>query len=298
VWNKARQLSEEIKESRVSYFLLLPYVGYFFVFMAYPLLFAFYLTFHEWAIISPQRPFVGLQNYIHLLHDEVFWTSIRNVLVYLSINLPAQMILSLLLALLVNQKLRFRGFFRSVFFMPSVVSGVVVSTVFLWLYSPQFGLLNYYLGMIGIPPQRWITSVSQAMPSISLMASWRQVGYFAVIYLAGLQAIPPVLYKASSVDGASGWYQFWHITLPLLNPTILLVLMVSTIWGFLVFTEPFVMTEGGPLNATTTPALYLYFEAFRYLRMGYAATIGVVLGVIILIMNVVEKKWVEREIPY
>jgi len=296
--SRLRSLFDEAKESRTSYLLLLPYVVYFLAFLAYPLLFAFYLTFHEWAIIAPEKPFVGLRNYARLLQDDVFWTSMKNVLVYLSINLPAQMILSLALALLVNQKIRFRGFFRSVFFMPSVVSGVVVSTVFLWLYSPQFGLLNYYLGKIGIPPQRWITSVSQAMPSISLMASWRQVGYFAVIYLAGLQAIPPVLYKASAVDGANSWRQFWHVTLPLLNPTILLVLMVSTIWGFLVFTEPFVMTEGGPLHATTTPTLYLYKEAFSYLRMGYAATVGVVLGLIILVINVVEKKWVEREIAY
>ena len=295
---RLRNLFQEARESKTSYLLLLPYVVYFLAFLAYPLLFALYLTFHEWAIIVPQKPFVGLANYARLLNDDVFWTSMKNVLVYLSINLPAQMILSLALALLVNQKIRFRGFFRSVFFMPSVVSGVVVSTVFLWLYSPQFGLLNYYLGMIDIPPQRWITSVSQAMPSIALMASWRQVGYFAVIYLAGLQAIPPVLYKASAVDGANAWRQFWHVTLPLLNPTILLVLMVSTIWGFLVFTEPFVMTEGGPLHATTTPTLYLYFEAFRYLRMGYAATVGVVLGLIILVINIVEKKWVEREIAY
>jgi multiple sugar transport system permease protein len=295
---RLKRLLEEVRESRISYVLLLPYVVYFLVFLAYPLLFAFYLTFHEWVIIVPEKPFVGLQNYIRLLHDDVFWASMKNVLVYLSINLPAQMILSLALALLVNQQIRFRGFFRSVFFMPSVVSGVVVSTVFLWLYSPQFGLLNYYLGMIGIPAQRWISSVRQAMPSIALMSSWRQVGYFAVIYLAGLQAIPPVLYKASSVDGAKTWQQFWHITLPLLNPTILLVLMVSTIWGFLVFTEPFVMTEGGPLYATTTPTLYLYFEAFRYLRMGYAATVGVVLGLFIMIINIVEKKWVEREVSY
>ena len=295
---RLKNLLEEVRESRISYVLLLPYVVYFLIFLAYPLLFAFYLTFHEWVIITPEKPFVGLENYIRLLHDEVFWASMKNVLVYLSINLPAQMILSLALALLVNQQIRFRGFFRSVFFMPSVVSGVVVSTVFLWLYSPQFGLLNYYLGMIGIPPQRWITSVHQAMPSIALMSSWRQVGYFAVIYLAGLQAIPPVLYKASSVDGANTWQQFWHITFPLLNPTILLVLMVSTIWGFLVFTEPFVMTEGGPLYATTTPTLYLYFEAFRYLRMGYAATVGVVLGLFIMIINIVEKKWVEREVSY
>jgi ABC-type sugar transport system permease subunit len=295
---RLRSLVEEVKESRTSYLLLLPYVVYFLAFLAYPLLFAFYLTFHEWAIIAPEKPFVGLDNYVKLWHDDVFWTSMKNVLVYLSINLPAQVTLSLALALLVNQKIRFRGFFRSVFFMPSVVSGVVVSTVFLWLYSPQFGLLNYYLGKIGIPPLRWITSVDQAMPSIALMASWRQVGYFAVIYLAGLQAIPPVLYKAASVDGANGWRQFWHVTLPLLNPTILLVLMVSTIWGFLVFTEPFVMTEGGPLHATTTPALYLYKEAFSYLRMGYAATVGVVLGLIILVINMVEKKWVEQEIAY
>ena len=295
---RLKYLYEEVRENKISYVLLLPYVVYFLIFLAYPLIFAVYLTFHEWAIIAPEKPFVGLQNYIRLLHDDVFWASIKNVLVYLSINLPTQMILSLALALLVNQQIRFRGFFRSVFFMPSVVSGVVVSTVFLWLYSPQFGLLNYYLGMIGIPPQRWITSVSQAMPSIAIMSSWRQMGYFAVIYLAGLQAIPPVLYKASSVDGANAWQQFWHITLPLLNPTILLVLMVSTIWGFLVFTEPFVMTEGGPLFATTTPTLYLYFEAFRYLRMGYAATVGVVLGLFIMIINIVEKKWVEREISY
>jgi ABC-type sugar transport system permease subunit len=295
---KLNSLIQQIAEVRISYLLLLPYIIYFLVFLAYPLLLAVYLTFHEWAIITPEKPYIGLQNYIKLLHDDVFWLSLKNVLIYLSINLPAQMILSLALALLVNQKIRFRGFFRSVFFMPTVVSGVVVSMVFLMLYSPQFGLLNYYLGKLGIPPQRWITSVSQAMPSIALMASWRQIGYFAVIYLAGLQAIPPVLYKASAVDGANAWRQFWHITLPLLNPTILLVLMVSTIWGFLVFTEPFVMTEGGPLHATTTPALYLYFESFRYLRMGYAATIGVVLGLIVLFINVLQRKWVEREIAY
>jgi multiple sugar transport system permease protein len=196
---------------------------------------------------------------------------------------------------ILNQQLRARAFFRVAFFLPFVTSGAIISLVWLRLYADD-GMLNMYLGVFGLGPVGWLSDPRVAMTSIALMATWKNVGYYLMIFLAALQAIPEQLYEEAYMGGATAWQRFAHITFPMLNPAFILVVILSTIGGFSLFVEPFVMTGGGPLDATLSLVLYLYQQAFQFLRMGYAAAIGVVLALMIFLVTVVQRKYLEREV--
>lgn len=298
IHNPVRQVWREIRRSNpVGYLFTLPYIIFFAVFTAYPLGFAFYLTFHNWNIVRPERPFVGLRNYERLLGDELFWKALTNTLVFLSVHIPLQIAIALLLAVILNQQIRARTFFRVSFFLPFVTSGAIVSLIWLRLYADD-GLLNQYLALVGLGPVGWLSDPRLAMPSIAIMATWKNVGYYLMIFLAALQAIPSQLYEEAYLNGASAWQRFWYITLPLLNPAMVLVVVLSTIGGFSLFVEPFVMTGGGPVDSTLSVVLYLYRQAFQFLRMGYAATIGVALALIIFVVTFIQRRYIEREIGY
>ncbi len=281
----------------VGYLFTLPYVLFFAIFTAYPLGFAFYLTVHDWNIVRAVRPFVGLRNYERLLADELFWRALLNTGIFLAVHIPLQIAVALLLSVILNQRLRARGFFRVAFFLPFVTSGAIISLVWLRLYADD-GLLNAYLGLLGLGPVGWLSDPSVAMSSIAVMATWKNVGYYLMIFLAALQAIPDQLYEEATLNGASAWQRFRHITFPLLNPAFILVVILSTIGGFSLFVEPFVMTGGGPLDATLSLVLYLYQQAFQFLRMGYAAAIGVVLALMIFLVTVLQRRYLEREVGY
>jgi multiple sugar transport system permease protein len=283
--------------NRVGYLFTLPYVLFFAIFTAYPLGFAFYLTVHDWNIVRAVRPFVGLRNYERLIADELFWRALLNTAVFLAVHIPLQIAVALLLSVILNQRLRARGFFRVAFFLPFVTSGAIISLVWLRLYADD-GLLNAYLGLLGLGPVGWLSDPSVAMTSIAVMATWKNVGYYLMIFLAALQAIPNQLYEEATLNGASAWQRFRHITFPLLNPAFILVVILSTIGGFSLFVEPFVMTGGGPLDATLSLVLYLYQQAFQFLRMGYAAAIGVVLALMIFLVTVIQRRYLEREVGY
>jgi multiple sugar transport system permease protein len=279
----------------IGYLFTLPYVLYFAVFTAYPLGFAFYLTVHDWNIVRDVRPFVGTRNFERLLGDELFWKALANTGVFLAVHIPLQIAIALLLAVVLNQQLRARAFFRVAFFLPFVTSGAIISLVWLRLYADD-GMLNMYLGLFGLGPVGWLSDPRVAMTSIALMATWKNVGYYLMIFLAALQAIPEQLYEEAYLNGATAWQRFAHITFPMLNPAFILVVILSTIGGFSLFVEPFVMTGGGPLDATLSLVLYLYQQAFQFLRMGYAAAIGVVLALMIFLVTVVQRTYLEREV--
>jgi multiple sugar transport system permease protein len=279
----------------VGYLFTLPYVLFFAVFTAYPLGFAFYLTVHDWNIVRDVRPFVGTRNFERLLADELFWKALANTGVFLLVHIPLQIVIALLLAVILNQQLRARAFFRVSFFLPFVTSGAIISLVWLRLYADD-GMLNMYLGLFGLGPVGWLSDPRVAMASIALMATWKNVGYYLMIFLAALQAIPEQLYEEAYLNGATAWQRFAHITFPMLNPAFILVVILSTIGGFSLFVEPFVMTGGGPLDATLSLVLYLYQQAFQFLRMGYAAAIGVVLALMIFLVTVIQRKYLEREV--
>jgi len=276
--------------------LMLPYIIYFCLFTAFPIGFAIYLSFHRWNnLFKPPIPH-GFSNYTYLFHDTNFWNALHVTIVFAVVFVVVTVPLALSLAVLLNQALPGRSFFRVVFFMPYITPAVVVSIVFLWLYQSQDGILNNILGAVGIPPVPWLTDANVAMPSISLMVVWKQAGYFTVIFLAGLQGIPRQLYEAAAVDGATGLRQFRSITIPLLAPAMLLVIVFATLTGFSIFTEPYLLTQGGPDNATLTVTLYIYKWAFEYSTFGYASALGVVFAVIVFIIVAIQRLALERDV--
>jgi len=281
-------------ESRAGLLFSLPYWVWFALFMAYPLLFSLVLVFHEWDIYTPMR-WVGLGNFARLFQDDLFWQAILNTLFFLVIHIPLQIGLALLFAVLLNERIRGRGFFRAAYFMPVVISGIVISLLWQQLFSFENGIFNLLLARLGLWKIPWLTSPEWAMPSVALMATWKNVGLYIILFLAGLQNIPAWLYEAAGLDGASAWQKFRHITLPMLNPAVIMVLVLSTIGGFSLFIEPYVLTGGGPMNRTLSAMLYIYKQAFYFNRMGYAATLGFFFAFIILAVVLVQRKVVEQE---
>ena len=284
-----------MKKKAVPYLLVSPYIVHFFVFIAFPVVFSIVLTFHKWNIISPME-YTGFANYLRLFQDTLFLKSILNTLIFLVIHIPLQIIVALFLAEVLNQKIQLRGFFRAAFFLPVVVSGVVVTILWQQLYGFDTGLLNKILVTLGFGKVGWLIDPKIAMPSIALMATWKNVGLYIVLFLVGLQTVPKHYYEAADLEGATHWQKFFKITLPMINPTIFLVVILSTVGGFSLFIEPYVLTGGGPLNSTLSAVLYIYKQAFFYYHMGYSATLGLFFALIILSVVIIQKKFIEREV--
>ena len=286
--------TRDVASDRVGYLMVLPYILHLAVFLGYPLAFAFVLVFHRWNIYTPMK-WVGLGNIKLLLTDPLIWRALVNTLYFLLIHIPLQLVIALGLAQLLNQKIRGRAFFRASYFMPVIVSGVVVTILWQQLYATETGLINLLLQRFGLSGIGWLTDRRYAMPAIAIMATWKNVGLYVVLFLVGLQAIPTELYEAAELDGASAWLKFWLITVPMINPTIMLVLVLSTIGGFSLFIEPYVMTGGGPANSTLSGILYLYKQAFFFSKMGYATTIGFFWAMIIFLVVLLQRRLVETE---
>src|SRR4030095_10598383 len=276
-----------------SYLLVSPYLVHFIVFVLFPVGFSLFLTFHEWNIIGPMK-YVGLSNYEKLIQDQYFLKSIGNTLVFLAIHIPLQIVIALGLASVLNEKIWFRAFFRGAFFMPVVVSGVVVTIMWQQLYGYELGSINIFLQSLGFKKVGWLINPAWAMPSIAIMATWKNVGLYIILFLVGLQSVPRSLYEAADLEGATKWQKFIHITLPGINPTIFMVMVLSTIGGFSLFIEPYVMTGGGPLNSTLSSVLYIYKQGFFYYHMGYAATMGFVFALLILLVVFIQRLTIER----
>jgi multiple sugar transport system permease protein len=284
-------------EHFVGYTFVAPLLIGLIVFTYGPVLAAFGLSFTKGDYISTPK-WIGLGNYQALLKDDLFWTSMRNTLYYVGGVVPAGLILSLLLALAMNQKLRGIVIFRSIFFLPTISSSVAISLMWLWIYNPEFGVLNFLLRLVGIKGPAWLSSSEWAMPAIIIMATWRGLGYNMLIYLAGLQGIPDVYYEAAEIDGAGGWAKFRHITVPLLSPTTFMLLILNVIGAFQVFEYTYVMTQGGPVYATLTIVLHIYNNAFRSFVMGYASALAYVLFFILLGLTIIQFRLQNRWVHY
>ncbi|MCB0742453.1 MAG: sugar ABC transporter permease [Ignavibacteriae bacterium] len=280
------------KQKILPYLLVSPYLVHFVLFIAFPVVFSIVLTFHKWNIISPME-FVGVKNYVRLFNDKIFFKSMINTLIFLAIHIPLQIIVALFLAEVLNQKLKFQGFFRAAFFLPVIVSGVVVTILWQQMFGFDTGLLNRMLVTIGLGKVGWLTDPDVAMTSIAVMATWKNVGLYIVLFLVGLQTVPTHYYEAADLEGASRMQKFFKITLPMINPTIFMVVILSTIGGFSLFIEPYIMTGGGPLNSTISAVLYIYKQGFFYYHMGYAATLGLFFALIIFTVVILQKKFVE-----
>ncbi len=283
----------ERRESRAGWAFVLPALVLIGVFFVLPVLAALLLSFTDFDIYAighfANARFIGLRNYAELLHNPIFWKALRNTFYFALVGGPLTVAVSLGAALLVNAPLtRARGLFRTVYFTPFVTTLVAVAIVWRYLYHPQYGLLNHALGWFGIAPVDWLGNPHTAMPAIILMATWKNFGYNMLIFIAGLQAIPAQLYEAAWLDGAGAVRRFRHVTLPMLGPTLLFVAVITMIGYFQVFTEPYVMTQGGPLKATETVVLFMYEQGFRWWRMGVAAAIAFALFLVIMVGTLIQ----------
>lgn len=283
------------KRVLMPYLMVSPYLIFVLVFVLFPVIFCLFLTFHKWNIIAPMK-FIGTGNYTRLFYDRLFWKAIRNTLKFLLLHIPLQLIVSLFLAYLLNQKMRALSFFRASFFMPVIVSGVVVTILWQQLLGYDSGLINRLLTTIGFNKIGWLVNPDVAIYSIAVMATWKNVGLYVILFLVGLQTVPPQYYEAAKMEGATRWQQFYHITLPMINPTIFMVVILSTIGGFNLFIEPYIMTGGGPLNQTLSAVLYIYKQAFQYYNMGYSATLGFFYAIMIMTVVVLQKRFIEKEV--
>lgn len=277
----------------LPYALVSPYLIYLGIFVAFPVAFSVWLTFHRWNIIGDPVA-VGFDNYVHLFQDRLFWLSIFNTLKFLLLHIPLQIAVALGLAVMLDKPIRGRAFFRGAYFLPVIVSGVVVTILWQQLLATEGGLLNRMLVGLGLGRVGWLVDPDVAMYAIAVMATWKNVGLYVILFLAGLQSVPEHYYEAARLEGANAWQQFRFVTLPAINPTFFAVVVLSTIGGFSLFIEPYVLTGGGPLNATLSAVLYIYKQAFQYYHMGYAATLGLAFSMLILGVVAVQQYFIEK----
>ena len=265
------------------------------IFVAFPILASLGLTFFEWDMLTPPN-FVWFSNFTRLFADENFWQSLKHTLGFILGYIPLVIITSLSAALLLDQKLFGRKFLRTAFFIPVVSAWVAVALLWMWIFNPKFGLLNFLLSLIGIVGPAWLYDPAWAMPAIILTSVWKDTGFFMVMFMAGLQNIPEIYYEASKIDGANRLDRFFRITLPLLSPVTFFVTIMALINSFQVFDQVWIMTKGGPAGATSVVVEQIVKNAFSYSRMGYASTISWALFIMVfsatLIQMWAQKRWV------
>ena len=292
-----------------GYFFVTPSLLFLFVFVIIPIFAAFYYSLTDYDLMRAPR-FAGMKNYINVFDDDRFRESISNTLYFAAGTVPSGVVTSLLLATLINRNLRGIYAYRALFYMPVVSSFVSVSLIWLWLYEPQFGLFNDALDALGLPRSKWLRSADTSMPSIIMMSVWKNMGLNMVIYLAGLQGIPPHLYEASEIDGAGRVSQFFRITLPLLAPTTFFVVIVYFIGALQMFVQVWIMTgntgiagepagsAGGPLDSTLTVVVMLYANAFEFMKMGYASSMSVILFLMISVITVFNARLLRYDVSF
>jgi len=276
-------LSIEARQNRIC-FLLIPILGVLLVFRIFPILLSFIMSFYNWSVY--QSVFIGLDNYGYFINDWIAKKSLVNTFYYTFLYMPSNIILALILAMMINQTAVLRSFYRMAFFMPLVMSMVAASILWKLIYQPQFGLLSNVTQMIGLGSPLWLLSKALAMPSVVVMNLWKSVGFNLVLFMAGLTNIPSTFYEAAIVDGASSWQKFWKITLPLLKPTLLFVMVMTVIASMQIFTQVYIMTEGGPEDSTRVFVQYLRSTSFLNLELGYGSALSFILFVIILAITI------------
>ncbi len=278
-----------------AYIFLTPALAAIFVFFFLPVIAAFLISFTDFDIYAlgdySNARFVGIDNYLKIFSDPLFWKAISNTFYFVIMAGPLSIMVSLLAAMILNAKIvRFKAIFRLTYFLPVVTTLIAVAIVWRFIYHPRFGILNYLISFVGINPIDWLGDPIFAMPAIVIMAVWKNFGYNMIIFIAGLQNIPEHLYEAAFLEGANAWQRFRYITLPMLAPTTIFISIITMIGFFQLFAEPYIMTQGGPLNSTLSIVQYMYQEGFRWWNMGYSAALAFVLFAIILIGTLIQFK--------
>lgn len=274
------RLTNRRREALVGYLFLSPWLIGFLVFLAGPMVASLLLSFTQYKLITPPI-WIGTANYQRMFSDDLFYRSLRVTSMYTLISVPLGIAAALGVALLLNQKIFARGVFRTVFYLPSIISGVAVAIVFAWIFNFKFGILNYFLSFLGISGPNWLGSPRWALWAFVLMSLWG-IGGNTVIFLAALQGVPQELYEAAEIDGARAPVKFWRITVPMISPAILFTSILGIIGSFQTFTQAYILTNGGPANSTLFYLLYLYKNAFNWFEMGYASALAWVLFLIIM----------------
>jgi len=314
--------NKKLKAVLTGFLYLTPALIILLVFRIIPILFSVRISFYDWGMAGA-RQFLGLANYLHVLQDPVFWQSLLNTFWYAVFTVPIMIALSLFLAILLNQKIKALGIYRTIYYLPVVTSIVAVSIVWKWLFNPERGLLNYILSFIHVSPIRWLedprgiftlifnpmgihlpsvlNGPSVALCSVILMSIWKGIGYNIVIFLAGLQNIPTAYYEAAKIDGAGRFRLFRNVTWPLLTPTTFYILVMSTITAFEAFAQVWIMTgppAGGPLGTTKVVMYYFYEQSFELWRLGYGAAIAFFAFLIILALTIFQRQFLEKRVQY
>jgi multiple sugar transport system permease protein len=285
------------REALTFYLLISPWLLGLLLFVLGPMAASLVISFTRWDLLSPAK-FVGLQNYEKMFtRDPLFWQSLKVTAVYTLVYVPVELAGGLVLALLMNQRLRLGSAYRTIYYLPSVLPGVAFVVLWMWLLHPDMGLINSLLSRVGIEGPRWLADPDWALPALLMMSLWG-LGRAMVIYLASLQGIPKQLYEAAAIDGAGAWHSFWKITLPMLTPTIFFNLVLSVISTFQTFTSAFVATDGGPLDSTLFYVLYLFRQAFQFFNMGYASALAWILFLIILVLTLLIVRSSDRWVYY
>jgi multiple sugar transport system permease protein len=280
-------------------FFLAPSLAGLLIFVLGPILYSLRLTLYDWNLLTDAK-FVGFDNFVELYHDSQFWLAFKHTLVFISFYIPAVLILALGLAMLLNQPLKGVAFFRAASFVPVVSSWVVVALIWKWIFNPKYGLLNYFLAQVGIHGPNWLFDPNTSLYAVIIASVWKDVGFVAVMFLAGLQGISETYYEAAKIDGARPWQQTRYVTLPLLTPTTFFALIISLINSFQIFEQVWLMPERFAQTGANVVVVEIVNNAFRYNRMGYAATMSWVLFAVIFVITLVQlgfqKRWVHYDL--
>ena len=296
--------TRKVQETVFITIVVAPMIVTFVLFWIYPMIVGAYGSFTLWRAFNPSQPWVGLRHYVALFHDPIFLRALQNTALYALMYLPASIVVAMAIALAIEATGLVRGLYRTIYFMPVVTSTIATALIWSWLYQPSFGLFNQLLAMMHGPRLSFLKSTSQALPSIAFYALWKNVGFTMVLFMAGLSSIDRSYYDAAKVDGANNWQAFWRITLPLLQPTMVFVLITGVIGTLQVFGPIYVMSAGGdglpggPANATMVVSVYQWLMAFRELELGYGSAMGIILFLIILLLTLFQVRFLRRRWEY
>ncbi|MFH5183937.1 carbohydrate ABC transporter permease [Paenibacillus sp. TAB 01] len=280
------------------YSMVAPALTIFSLFFIYPILYMIYLSMYDWNFISPTKNFVGLQNFAELLQEKEFLQVISNTTIYTLLTVAFIIGLSLILALWLNRAGLFQSFVQGAIFSPHIVSWVSISMIWAWVMDPQYGLLNWFIGLFGFGKLAWLSSQSTSLISLVIVAVWKGLGYNTLVFIAGLQSIPKDIYEAAALDHSKSWTTFSRLILPMLSPTIFFLVIINMIGSFQVFETIAIMTQGGPVNSTNTLVYYIYEYGFRFFKIGYASAAGVILLFIVGLLTIVYFKMLSKRVHY
>ncbi len=291
--------SLKTREAIIAYLFLAPFLAFFAVFFVRATITSVQMSFYDWRLLRPTTPYVGFENYVALFEDDIWWSSVLHTIYFTIMTVIGTNVVGLAAAVAVTRPVKANGFFRVLFYIPQLMSVGAIGLIWNWLLSGQFGVINYFLGFIGIRPINWLGDPNLVLPALSLATVWWNFGFPMLIYIAGLQGIPEHLYEAAKIDGANDWQAFRSITLPLLRPTILFVTVTGVIGHFQVFGQPYIISGGGgPGRASWTVIIYLYQQAWVAFRMGYGTAVAVTIAIIMAIMTTFQFKVISRPVDY